>query len=80
MRIIGYVSRKETKMRPFFQTRYDHYKYYVMPLGLANASATFQSYIYKCLAEKLDLFCIGYLDDMLIYKSEKEVKHDEAVR
>ena len=51
-----------------------------MPFGLANAPATFQSYINKYLAEKLDVFCIVYLDDILIYTSEKRAKHKEAVR
>ncbi len=51
-----------------------------MPFGLANASANFQSYINKCLAEKLDVSCIVYLDDILIYTSEKEAKHEKAVR
>ena len=51
-----------------------------MPLGLANAPATFQSYINKCLAEKVDIFCIVYLDDILIYTKRKGAKYEEAVR
>ena len=39
-----------------------------MPFGLANAPVSFQSYINKCLAEKLDVFVIVYLDHILIYK------------
>ena len=34
-----------------------------MPFGLFNASATFQGYVNKILAEKLDIFVIVYLDD-----------------
>ena len=63
-----------------FRTRYRHYKYCVMPFGLSNAPATFQSYINKCLVEKLDVFVIVYLDDILIYTNEKGAKHKEAVR
>ena len=58
--------KKAVKWKTAFRTRYGHYKYCVMPFGLANASATFHSYINKCLAKKLDVFCIVYLDDILI--------------
>ena len=51
-----------------------------MPFGLANAPTTFQSYINKCLAEKLDVFCIIYLDSILIYTNEIGARHEEAVR
>ncbi len=51
-----------------------------MPFGLVNAPANFHSYINKCLAEKLDIFCIVYLDDILIYTSKEEAKHEKAVR
>ena len=35
--------------------------------GLTNASASFQRYINKILAEKLNIFIIVYLDDIFIY-------------
>lgn len=38
-----------------------------MFFGLSNALATFQSYIKKILAKKLNVFAIVYLDDILIY-------------
>ena len=50
-----------------FQTRYDHFKYQVMPFGLFNALTSFQGYINKILVEKLDIFVIVYLNDILIY-------------
>ncbi len=37
-----------------------------MPFGLSNAPASFQGYIKKMLAEKLDVFVIVYLNDILI--------------
>ncbi len=35
----------------------------------------FQSYINKILAEKLDVFVIVYLDDILIYTENKSEEH-----
>ena len=38
-----------------------------MFFGLTNAPATFQGYINKIFAEKLNIFAIVYLDDIFIY-------------
>jgi transposase InsO family protein len=61
-----------------FKTRYGHYEYLVMPFGLANAPATFQSYIHRALGGLVDRTCVVYLDDILIY-SENEDDHDRHV-
>ena len=61
-----------------FKTRYGHYEYLVMPFGLANAPATFQSYIHRALGGLLDRTCVVYLDDILIY-SENEEDYDAHV-
>ena len=49
-----------------------------MLFGLSNAPATFQGYINKILAEKLDIFIIVYLDDILIYTKDLSQLHVEA--
>ena len=41
-----------------------------MFFGLSNALASFQGYINKILVEKLDIFVIVYLDDILVYIKE----------
>ena len=41
-----------------------------MPFGLTNAPANFQKYINKIFVEKLDIFMIVYLDDILIYTND----------
>ena len=47
--------------------RYSHFKYQVMFFSLFNALASFQGYVNKILAEKLDVFIIMYLNDILVY-------------
>ncbi len=37
-----------------------------MPFSLSNAPASFQDYINKIFAKKLDIFVMVYLDDILI--------------
>ena len=51
-----------------------------MPFGLSNAPASFQGYINKILAKKLDIFVIVYLDDIFIYTEDPGQGHVEAVR
>ena len=55
-----------------FWTRYGHFEYQVMLFGLSNAPATLQRYVNKILAEKLDIFIIVYLDDILIYTKDPD--------
>ena len=50
-----------------------------MLFGLSNIPATFQKYINKSIAEKLDIFVIVYLDDMLINTKDPGKPHVEAV-
>ena len=51
-----------------------------MPFGLSNTPTTFLLYINKCLAEKLDVFVIVYLDNILIYTNKKGARHEKVVR
>ena len=50
-----------------------------MLFGLSNALAIFQGYINKILAEKLDIFVIIYLDNILIYTKNPDQPHVETV-
>ena len=59
--------RKSDEWKTTFRTQYGHFEYQVMSFGLTIASASFQRYINKIFAEKLDIFIIVYLDDILIY-------------
>ncbi len=51
-----------------------------MLFGLINALATFQGYINKILAEKLDIFVIVYLNDIFIYTKSEGKEHVEIVQ
>lgn len=71
--------REGDEWKTAFRTRYGHFEYTVMPFGLTNAPATFQAYINKALAGLVDIHCIVYLDDILIY-SKDEAEHEQHVR
>jgi len=63
-----------------FRTRYGLYEYCVMPFGLTNAPAeSFQRWINEILSEYLDIFCVAYLDDILIFWQNLE-DHRRHVR
>ena len=51
-----------------------------MPFSLTNAPASFQEYINKILAEKLDIFVIVYLHDILIYIDDDGDEHVSVVQ
>ena len=50
--------------------QYGHFEFQVILFGLSNAPASFQRYVNKILAEKLDVFVIIYLNDILIYTKD----------
>ena len=43
-----------------------------MPFGLTNAPASFQRWMNEILSEYLDIFCVAYLDDILIFSQNLE--------
>ena len=64
-----------------FRTRYGHFEYTVMPFGLTNAPATFQAYVNEAMRGLLDVTCIAYMDDILIFSKagEDHASHVRAV-
>jgi len=64
--------RRGDEWKTAFRTRYGHFEYMVMPFGLANAPATFQAYINRAMQGLLDVVCVVYLDDILIFSQNKE--------
>ncbi|XP_019091622.1 PREDICTED: uncharacterized protein LOC109128892, partial [Camelina sativa] len=64
-----------------FRTRYGHYEFVVMPLGLTNAPAAFMRLVNSVFQEFLDVSVIIFIDDILVYsKSPQEhIVHLRAV-
>ena len=50
-----------------------------MLFGLSNASISFQDYVNKILAKKLNIFIVVYLDNILIYTKDSDQPYVEAV-
>ena len=51
----------------------------MMPFGLTNIPVSFQRYINRIFAKKLDIFIILYLDGILIYIDDDGDGHVAAV-
>jgi len=64
--------KKEEEWKTIFKTHLEYFKYIVMLFGLINVPATFQSLVNNTLQDYLDIFCIIYLDDILIYSGTLE--------
>jgi hypothetical protein len=65
--------REGDEWKTAFCTRYGYFEYIVMPFGLTNAPAQFQAYMNEALVGLVDITCIVYLDNVLIFlETEKE--------
>ena len=73
--------RPEDIEKTAFKTKYGHFEFLVMPMGLCNAPATFQSLMNRIFYDCIDIFLVIYMDDLLIFSKTKEdrMKHLETV-
>ena len=69
----------DEKYKIAFRTRYDLYEYFVMSFELVNVSFIWQHFINDIFRNKLNIFCIVYLNDILIYSNIKK-QYDEHIR
>ncbi len=78
--IYHWICIKEgDEQKTAFQTQYRHFEYYVLLFGLSNAPTTFQAYINQALVRLVDVTCVVYLDNILIFLEDLG-EHIEAVR
>ncbi|MBW0477991.1 hypothetical protein O181_017706 [Austropuccinia psidii MF-1] len=54
------------------RTKCISYEYLVIPFGLTNAPASFQSLVNDIFGDFLDIFVVVYLDDIMIFYSSEE--------
>ncbi|SOV03477.1 uncharacterized protein UDID_18679 [Ustilago sp. UG-2017a] len=68
---------KGDEWKTAFGTQLGLYEYLVMPFGLANAPAHFQSFINNIFWDIIGVYVVVYLDDFLIFSDTEEshVKH-----
>jgi hypothetical protein len=61
------------------RTRYRYYEYLVMPVGMANAPASFQNMLNEIFKDMIDIGIVAYIDDILIYSQTKE-EHEKLIK
>lgn len=68
--------RAEDIVKMTFHTRNGHYKFFVMPFELMNASVVFMNLMNRVFKPLLDRYVIVFIDDILIYSiySKEHVK------
>ncbi len=71
--------RKNDEWKTTFHTRYDQFEYQMMLFKLTNASAIFQFYVNHTLKLFMNICCVIYLNDILVYSEMKE-QHWEHMR
>ena len=71
--------RPEDREKTAFRTRFGHFEYTVLPMGLCNAPGTFMQLMNQTFADMLDRSVLCFLDDILIF-SRTEEQHLQHLR
>ena len=70
---------EEDMAKTAFRTRYGHFEWTVLPMGLTNAPATFQHLMNQTFRDFLDRCVLVFLDDIVVY-SRTLADHERDVR
>lgn len=70
--------RQGTEWKAVFNTPIGHYEYLLMPLGLTDAPAIFQTLVNDALRDSLNLFVFVCVDVLIFSKTQAE--HTNHVR
>jgi hypothetical protein len=75
------IMAEEDRAKTAFRTRYGHFEWTVLPMGLTNAPATFQHLMNHTFRDFLDLCVLVFLDDIVVYSAtfEDHVRDVRAV-
>ena len=79
MGFFGVRIKEGDEYKTAFRTMYGLYEWLVMGMGMSNAPGRYQRIINDILAELIDICCIVYLDDILVYSTNLE-QHRKDVR
>lgn len=73
--------RPEDIEKTAFNTKYGQFEYLVLPMGLCNAPATFQTLMNQVFHDCIDVFMVVYMDDLLIFSKTRaeHMQHLETV-
>jgi hypothetical protein len=61
--------RERDEWKTIFKIKYDYFEYKMILFNLINVPVIFQAYINKALAGFININCIMYFNDILIYSS-----------
>jgi hypothetical protein len=70
--------REGDEWKTTFHTKYRSFEWLVMPFGLSNAPSAFQRFMNDVFANMLDICVVVYLNDILIYSSDKTTHHKQV--
>ena len=63
---------KKNEWKTTFRTRYEHFEYLMMFFELINVSTTFQIHVNKTLKNLIDIVCVIYLKNILIFSKNRK--------